>query len=178
MLGWVQRAALALGGATILVAGLLAAGTTPVAAAGAPNWESAFTGTSTIPIGTIGVHGWCAFGGGTAFNAQGEATRGTSGGCEYVEYLHAPSGAGFTCDESITVTAWYIGKGKVYEDLFFSGTDAVNPSGLTGVCVVVEGVTSPSFTDLDSTIPAVPGHYDVPGYDGYEATQMQVTALP
>ncbi len=174
----VQRAALALGGAGILVAGMLGAGTTPAAAAGAPNWESAFTGTSTLAVGTIGVHGWCGFGGGTAFNGQGEATRGTSGGCEYVEYLHAPGGAGFTCDESITVTAWHIGYGSVDEDFYFSGTDAVNPAGLTGFCVVVAGVTSPSFTDLDSTIPAVPGHYDVPGYDGYWAVQMQVTAIP
>src|SRR6266851_1320676 len=72
----------------------------PALAYGAENWQVAFSGTGVAP-GTgqgFGFWGWCAFGGGV--------TSGNNGDCQVAQYVHAPSGSGFTCHESLNITSW------------------------------------------------------------------------
>jgi hypothetical protein len=162
----------------LLVAAMLGVLTlTPAMAYGAANWQVAFSGTGTLPtVGGFGFWGWCDFAGGTTFNAAGEATAGTTGDCEYAQYFHEPTVFGATCHESTNLTSWYIGSNG---DFFFSGTATVNPSSLTAFCENFPGSTGPSpFTNVDSLIPAFPGHFNLNGVvPGINELQIQVNPI-
>jgi hypothetical protein len=174
----VLRLALAIGSAAILTASLLVAAAAPVAAYGAANWQVAFSGTGTQPtVGGFGFWGWCDFAGGTTFDSQGHATSGTAGDCQVAEYFHAPTVSGATCELSADLTGWSIGPNG---DFFFSGTDVVHPTRLTAFCEAFPGSTGSSpFSNVDSLIPAVPGHQNLNGvFPGLNELQIQVNPIP
>jgi hypothetical protein len=156
----------------LIAATLVIFAATPALAYGQENWQIALAGTAVAP-GTgqgFGFWGWCALGGGV--------TSGNNGDCEVAQYVHAPSGSGFTCHESLNITSWDV---ESNGDFFITGTATVNPTSLTGPCVgIFPG--SASFTGVDSLIPAAPGHYNLtsiflgPGLRG--EFQIQVTQIP
>lgn len=142
---------------------------TPAQAYGPANWQVAFSGTGTAP-GTgfgFGFWGWCAFAGGV--------TSGNDADCEFSQYFHAPAGGGFTCQVSLEINSWNATGGT----FVVSGTADVHPSQLTAPCVsLFPGSTS--FSNVDSGIPAAPGHYNLgslgPGLKG--SLQIQVVQIP
>jgi len=141
---------------------------TPALAYGAENWQVTFAGTGVAP-GTgqgSGFWGWCAFGGGV--------TSGTDGDCETSQYVHAPSGSGFTCEVSIDITAWDRSGGTFVA----TGTATARPASVASECLAFFP-GSANFTGLDSGIPAAPGHYNLgglgPGLRG--EFQIQVTQV-
>jgi hypothetical protein len=149
--------------------GVLAA--SPALAYGKENWQTTFSGTAVYPSTGVGIGfwGWCAFGGGV--------TSGNDGDCEFAEYVHSPSGSGFTCHESLNITAW----NRNGADFVASGTATVNPTSLTAPCLAFFP-GSANFTNVDTGIPAAPGHYNIgssaiaPGSTG--EFQIQVTQVP
>lgn len=155
----------------ILVVALLALFTAaPALAYGSENWQIGLAGTGVAP-GTgqgFGFWGWCALGGGV--------TSGNTGDCQLAQYIHGPSGSGFTCHESLDITSWNVGSDG---NFFITGTATVNPSSLTDACVsFFPG--SVNFSGVDSLIPAAPGHHNLgglgPGLIG--EFQIQVNQLP
>src|SRR6266567_8079474 len=106
-----------LGLLSVALLGVLAA--TPAQAYGAANWQIAFAGTGTAPSTGFGFGfwGWCEFTGGV--------TSGNDGDCEFSQYFHAPAGGGFTCEESLDITRWWVGSGGTF---LVSGTVAVHPT--------------------------------------------------
>ncbi len=136
--------------------GLLAAAALPLFAAtpalayGPENWQAAFSDTGVLP-GTgqgFGSWGWCAVGGGV--------TSGNNGDCEMSQYLHAPSGGGFTCQESLNITSWDSSSGT----FVITGTATVQPTSDTAACLEFFPGSS-SFTGVNTGIPAAPGHYNL-----------------
>ena len=164
----IRRMALALSGAGFLAVGLIAAETTPVAAYGPANWQVTFAGTGTFPSTGVGFGfwGWCEFAGGV--------TSGNSGDCQVAQYFHAPSGSGFTCQESLNITAW----DTSVRTFHISGTATVNPTRLTAPCVqLFPGATT--FSGVDTQIPASAGHYNFGGIGGTVVElQITVTQIP
>jgi hypothetical protein len=161
--------------AALLVAALLATSLTLFSATRASaygstdTWQIGIAGTGTAP-GTgfgFGFWGWCAFGGGV--------TAGDDGDCQISQYFHAPAGGGFTCEESIDVTAWDASGGTFVIE---AATVTVHPSRLTGPCLAF--FPGPAGFPSDSMIPAVAGHYNLgglgPGLVG--EFQIQVTQIP
>jgi hypothetical protein len=51
-------------------------------------------------------------------------TSGTTGNCQIAQYVHSAAGSGFTCHESLDLTAW-TGAGGTF---LISGTGTVNPA--------------------------------------------------
>src|SRR5579859_6161056 len=106
----------------VLIAGtLLIFAATPALAYGAENWQIGFAGTGVAP-GTgqsFGFWGWCTFSGGV--------TSVNDGDCQFAEYIHGPSGSGFTCEESLDISSWDGSTGT----FFISGTVTVNPASTT-----------------------------------------------
>jgi hypothetical protein len=168
-----------------LAALMVAAVASPSFAYGKENYQIAFAGTGTSP-GTgfgAGFWGWCALGGGT--------TSGNTGDCEFAEYVHGGSGTNYTCQLSLDLTAWTIGAGLLGpHDFLFTGTATVHPGSLTpnqmAACLQGFELTSASttFSNVDSGIPAAPGHYSLANvlaqFFGTTRNefQIQVTALP
>jgi hypothetical protein len=172
--------------ASRFVIGLLSAALLAVSAAspafadyGFSNWQTTFAGTGVI-AGTgqsFGFWGWCAFSGGV--------TSGNGGECEFAQYFHSPSG-GFTCHEEVDIDSWTIAPGTIggapggppANTFHITGTAQVTPSGATVPCLSVFPGGA-SFTNVDSGIPAAPGHYNVgglgPGLKG--EFQLQVTQV-
>ena len=154
--------------AALLVALVLtASATTPASAYGKDNWQIGFSGTATMPTTGqgFGFWGWCAF--------KGVAS-GTDGDCEVAQYLHGPAGTGFTCEESIDISAWTAATGTF---VILAATATVRPSSLTAECLSF--FPGPGGFPADTEIPARPGHYSlqlVPGLPG--SLQIQVTLLP
>ena len=159
----------------VLVAAMLGiAGTlgifaaTPASAYGAENWQIGFAGTGVFP-GTgqgFGFWGWCTFGGGV--------TSGNNGDCQVSQYVHASSGSGLTCEESVDITSWSGSSGM----FVVTGTATVNPASATGPCLAIFP-GSASFTGLDTGIPAEPGHFNLGGIGGIRGEfQIQVTQIP
>jgi hypothetical protein len=156
--------------ATLVAATLGIFAATPALAYGQENWQIGLAGTAVAP-GTgqgFGFWGWCALGGGV--------TSGTNGDCEFAQYVHLPSGSGFTCHESVNITSWDVGDDG---NFFITGTATVNPTSTTAPCLLFFP-GSASFTGVDSLIPAAPGHYNFgslgPGLPG--EFQAQVTQIP
>ena len=67
-----------------------------------------------------------------------------------------PAGSGFTCHESLNLTAW-TGEAGTF---VITGTATVNPAALTGPCLSFFPGSSP-FTGVDTGFPAAPGHYNI-----------------
>ncbi|HLZ71557.1 MAG TPA: hypothetical protein VKV26_16765 [Dehalococcoidia bacterium] len=158
-----------------LLLGLLMAATlgvfaaTPALGYGQENWQIGLAGTGVAP-GTgvgFGFWGWCAFGGGVS--------SGNTGDCQFAQYFHGPAGSGFTCHESLDISAWTAGGGT----FVITGTVSVNPANVTAPCLAFFP-GSASFAGFDSGIPAVAGHYNLgglgPGLSG--EFQIQVTQIP
>ena len=160
----------------LLVAGLIGVfAATPALAYGPENYQLGFAGTAVAP-GTgfgVGFWGWCAFGGGTGKLP----TSGTTGDCEYALYIHTSSG-GVTCQQSVDVTSWTIKTGAFGPDFFVTGTAAVHPASASICFGLFPGVFPPTFTDFDTLLPGVPGHYNLNGFAGFNQLQIQVTAIP
>jgi hypothetical protein len=155
---------------TLLVAVTLAvAAASPALAYGKENWQIGFAGTATAPTSGFGFGfwGWCAFGGGV--------TSGNDGDCQFSQYFHTSGGGGFTCQESLDITLW-TGTGGTF---VITGTATVHPASLTAPCLALFG-GAPSFTGLDTGLPAAAGHYNlsplVLGLPG--ELQIQVTQIP
>ncbi len=149
---------------------------TPALAYGAENYQVGFAGTGVAP-GTgsgLGFWGWCAFGGGTGTLP----TSGTTGDCNYAFYVHTSSG-GVTCEQSVDLTSWTI-KASAFgvPDFFATGTATVHPSSAAICFGLFAGVFPSSFTDFDTLIPGVSGHYNLNGFMGLTELQIQVTAIP
>jgi hypothetical protein len=103
----------------------------------------------------------------------GGVTSGNNGDCEFVQYMHAPSGSGFTCEESLDITSWN-GSGGTF---VVSGTATVNPTSLTGPCLELFPV--PAGFPVDTGIPSSPGHYNLGGIGGLRGEfQIHVTQIP
>jgi hypothetical protein len=136
---------------------------TPALAYGKATWQAALTGTFTYPTtGTgFGFWGWCDFAGGV--------TSGDDADCQIAEYMHSAAGTGWTCELSIDGTSWdqSIGFFFPFATFHMTGSLVVHPANLTAGqkrdCIdfftgAVDGSTS--FTDVETFIPAAPGHYD------------------
>ncbi len=146
---------------------------------GAENWQIGFAGTAVAP-GTgfgFGFWGWCAFGGGVA-----PFTSGTTGDCQFAQYLHLPSGSGFTCHESLDIKSWDVEQGTMLPvpSFFVTGTATVNPTSATTPCLALFPMTTTSnFSKVDSGFPAAPRHYNLNGLLGARGEfQIQVTQIP
>jgi len=140
----------------------------PALAYGKENWQLTFAGTGVFP-GTgagFGFWGWCALGGGV--------TSGNNGDCEFSQYSHAPSGSGFTCQESIDITSWN-GSGGTF--VIIAGTATVRPTSTTTACLSL--FPGPAGFPVDLGIPAAAGHYNVGGIGGARGEfQIQVVQIP
>lgn len=140
--------------------------------------QVAFAGTGTQPtVGGFGFWGWCDFAAGTSFDSHGHATSGTAGDCQVSEYFHTPTVFGATRELSADLTGWTVGPNG---DFFFSGTDVVHPTRLTAFREASPGSTGSSpFSNVDSLIPAVPGHENLNGvFPGLNELQIQVNPIP
>jgi hypothetical protein len=160
----------------LLVAGLIGVfPATPALAYGPENYQLGFAGTIVAPSTGYGVGfwGWCAFGGGTGKLP----TSGTTGDCQYALYIHTSSGR-VTCEQSIDVTSWTIKTGAFGPDFFTTGTATVHPASASICFGLFPGVFPATFTDFDTLLPGVPGHYNLNGFAGFNQLQIQVTAIP
>lgn len=132
---------------------------------GKATWQAALTGTFVIPSSGIGegFWGWCDFAGGV--------TSGDDADCQVAEYLHLPDGTGWTCQLSIDATSWDESiQNFPFPTFHVSGSYAVHghltePQREACVGFYVFGdpsipYSAPTFTDVDTFIPAAPGHYD------------------
>ena len=137
-------------GAVITAMVAVVATATPAMAYGKANWQTTFAGTANFPStgNSFGFWGWCDFAGGVG--------SGTSGDCQLAQYVHTPAGGGFTCHESIDLTAWTGATGT----FVITGSATVNPAAVTGPCLALFPGSSP-FAGVDSGIPAAPGHYNI-----------------
>lgn len=146
----IRRSVLAACTAGVLTtATLLALTAAPASAYGKANWQLTFAGTANVPsTGTsFGFWGWCELAGGT--------TSGNDGDCQLAQYVHLPSGSGFTCHESLNLTAW-----TAASTFLITGTASVNPAAQTAPCVSFFPGTS-TFANVDTGIPTAPGHHDI-----------------
>jgi hypothetical protein len=152
----------------LLVAAMLGvSAASPALAYGAENWQLGFAGTGVAPSTGFGFGfwGWCTFGGGV--------TSGNNGDCQFAQYFHAPSGSGFTCQESLDITSWDATGGT----FVISGTATVSPTSSTGPCLLFFPGTSP-FSGVDSMFPAVPGHFNFGTFGTLKGEfQLQVTQI-
>jgi hypothetical protein len=135
---------------------------------GNDNWQVTFSGTGVVP-GTgqgFGFWGWCAFGGGVS--------SGNDGDCEFSQYVHGPAGSGFTCEESLDLTAWD-GSGGTF---VITGTATIHPVGATAPCLLLFPGAA-NFSGVDSGIPAAANHYNLGSIGGLRGEfQIQVTQIP
>ncbi len=150
----------------LLVAALLGVvAAMPAQAYGAENYQLGFSGTLVAP-GTgfgFGFWGWCAFGGGTGTLP----TSGTDGDCNYALYIHTSSGS-VTCEQSVDITSWTIQPTAFGPDFFATGTATNHPSSADICFGLFPGVFPSSFSDFDTLLPGVPGHYSLNGFFGFK----------
>lgn len=148
----------------VLACAVVGTSAAPAFGYGKATWQTAFTGTFVFP-GTgdsFGFWGWCDFAGGVA--------SGDDADCQLSEYVHAHGGAGFTCELSIDGTSWDQSIQNFPFPTFHISGSAVPHGHLTPLeqdeCVgfYVYGAPIPysgrTFSDVDTFIPAAPGHYD------------------
>jgi hypothetical protein len=166
MFGHLRRAFLVLSVAGVLAGAAGVVSAAPAHAYGKAAWQAALTGTFNFP-GTgfsEGFWGWCDFAGGVA--------SGDDADCQLAEYFHEPGGAGWTCELSIDGTSWDQSiQNFPFPTFHMSGSLVVHPRSLTkaeqDTCVgfFVTGdptvsYSSRTFTNVDTFIPAGPGHYN------------------
>jgi hypothetical protein len=164
-----------LGGAAV---GMI--GVQPAAAYGPANWQMTFAGTGP----GFGFWGWCDLAGGTTFSS-GLATSGTTGDCQFAEYVHQPGASSGTCEESLNLQseggqpAWDAAPSRVtgVADWFLSGTAVIHPPAQATFCPTLTGSFPPTFSGLDSLLPVAPGHTNLSGVFGTTEFQLQETPL-
>lgn len=153
--------------AILLTVALAVFAATPALAYGKDNWQIGFSGTGVFPSTGqgFGFWGWCALGGGV--------TSGNDGDCQFSQYFHAPSGGGFTCQESLDITSWD-GSGGTF--VIKAATVTVHPSSQTGPCLAFfPGLAG---FPVDTGFPAAAGHYNLGGIGGEVGEfQIQVTQI-
>ena len=101
--------------------------------------------------------------------------------------MHQPGVFSGTCESSLTLTAWYEAPGFLTPtlgdpDWFFSGTAVTHPAGQTAFCQTLPGVPPPTFSNIDSVLPAAAGHTSqnglvLPGGFTFRELQFQETPL-
>jgi len=144
----------------------------PAFAYGKETYQVAFSGTATQPgVGGFGFWGWCAFAGGV--------TSGNDGDCEFSQYNHGLfPGASVTCEESLDVSSWSIS--PVTGDFVITGTVTVHPSTLSSsqmaACLALFP-GSGTFSNVDSEIPARPGHYNIGNVFGTATGEFEVQVV-
>jgi hypothetical protein len=149
----------------VLACAVVATSATPALAYGKSTWQAALTGTFTFPATGygLGFWGWCAFAGGV--------TSGDDADCQIAEYMHAPAGSGWTCELSIEGTSWDQSAESFppfFVTFHVTGSLVVRPGHLTAdqkaACISFftggDG-KSTTFTNVDTFIPAAPGHYNI-----------------
>jgi hypothetical protein len=185
MIRRLRRALLVLSVVAVLAGATAAVSATPAHAYGKANWQVALTGTFTFPTTGFGFGfwGWCDFAGGV--------TSGSDADCEIAEYMHTPPGTTypvpFTCELSVDATFWDQSASDFGGNTFHVwGSAVVQPASLTAsqkdACVnfFTNQGGSTTFADVDTFIPAAPGHYDfgvsfIPGAVGeFNFTVKQV----
>jgi len=186
-----RRATLILSMAAVLAGATASVSVTPAGAYGKASWQTALNGTVTFPSTGFGFGfwGWCDFAGSVN---QGD-TAGTSADCQIAEYFHNPPpgfGPAFNCELSIDATAWdesgltIDGSRPAFA---VTGTATVRPANLTDAqkraCVSFftgDPSGSTTFSDVDTFIPAAPGHFSYPpGFpESVGELQFQVTHIP
>jgi hypothetical protein len=146
----------------VLATAVVAVSASSALAYGKANWQTTLVGTFNFPATgySFGFWGWCDFAGGV--------TSGDSADCELAEYMHAPAGSGWTCHLSVDGTSWDQSASAFGGDTFhISGSAVVRPGNLTDdqkkACVAffTSGDGSTTFQDVDTFIPAAPGHYNI-----------------
>ena len=154
--------------AVLLAAALAIFVATPALAYGKDNWQLGFSGTGVFPSTSqgFGFWGWCAFGGGV--------TSGNDGDCQVSQYVHAPAGGGFTCEESLDITSWDASGGTF---VINAARVTVHPNSLTGPCLAF--FPGSAGFPVDTGFPAAAGHYNLGGIGGLRGEfQLQVTQIP
>jgi hypothetical protein len=137
--------------------------TAPSASAyGKANWQTTLVGTFNFPATGVGFGfwGWCDFAGGVR--------SGNDADCQLAEYMHFPAGTGWTCELSIQATSWDQSPSFFGGNTFHVwGSAIVHPANLRpdqkAACVsfFTGGDGSTTFADVDTFIPAAPGHYNI-----------------
>jgi len=148
----------------VLACAVVGTSATPALGYGKATWQTAFTGTFTFPTTGFGAGfwGWCDFAGGV--------TAGDDADCEIAEYFHFQAGTGWTCELSID-GSWVQGP-EVFDPssitFHMTGSLVVHPGKLTAgqkrdcVDFFTGGIDgSTSFSNVDTFIPAAPGHYSI-----------------
>jgi hypothetical protein len=156
------------------------AAASPALAYGSANWQITFSGTGP----GFGFWGWCDFAGGTTFSS-GLATSGTTGDCQFAEYVHEPGVFSGTCEISMDLMAeggapaWQEEASAVtgLTDWFLSGTAVTHPASQTGFCQTLTGSPPPTFSNFDSLLPVAVGHTNASGFFGTTELQIQETPL-
>lgn len=168
----------------VLVGATLASAAS-VGAYGKANWQTTLHGTFNFPTtgNSFGFWGWCDFAGGV--------TSGNDADCQLEEYVHAPAGSGWNCHLDIDGTSWDQSIQNFPFPTFHMSGSLVVRGNLTQLeqeeCVgfFVFGAPIPypdlTFTNVDTFIPAAPGHYNlgagfIPGAVG--SFGFQVNQLP
>jgi hypothetical protein len=169
------------GGMVLLATGLMLASWSPALAYGKANWQVTFSGTGP----GFGFWGWCDFAGATTWSPSGLPTSGTTGDCQFSEYLHMTSARG-TCEVSVDLAdeagqpAWQVEPSVVTgtNDFFFSGTMKTHPVSETAFCENIPGSPpSTTFSNFDSFLPVHPGHLNASGFFGTTELQIQETVI-
>lgn len=138
---------------------------------GKATWQAALTGTFVFPanvtgpggVQSEGFWGWCDFAGGV--------TSGNDADCQLAEYVHGAGGTGWTCELSIDGTSWDQSVQNFPFPTFHMSGSLVVHGHLTpaqqDACVAFFVYGDPTlsysrrtFTNVDTFIPAAPGHYD------------------
>jgi hypothetical protein len=153
------------------------------------NWQIGAAGTGSFCVskgvcGGFGFWGWCAFAG---------IASGTSGNCQFSQYLHKGTPLGvIQCETSFDVTNWNV-SATTNDFVINSGTVTFKPASSTGGCITLlagagifitqTGRNTGEFSaPSDLGIPAVAGHYDLNGVQEGPITftelQYQVSFSP
>jgi len=159
------RRALLVGGVVAVLAGaVVATSATPALAYGKATWQTTLNGTFIFPATGFGLGfwGWCAFAGGI--------TSGDDADCQIAEYMHAPAGSGWNCELSIDATSW--NQSAESFPPFFITFHVTGSLAVRGNLTADEQAAcisfftggdgkSTTFTNVDTFIPAAPGHYAI-----------------
>jgi hypothetical protein len=149
----------------------VATSATPAFAYGKATWQTALNGTFTFPGGggprgssAEGFWGWCDFGG-------GDLRSGDDAECQIAEDFHFLAGGGWTCQLSID-GSWTQAGGFFGETFHMTGSVVVRghltaseQDACVGFFVTGDPTISYSgrtFANVDTFIPAAPGHYAIP----------------
>jgi hypothetical protein len=167
MLRRFRRAVLVLTAVGLLAVAIVAASASPASAYGKANWQVTANGTGVFPGSGFGLGfwGWCDFAGGV--------TSGTSGDCEFAQYIHGPAGSGFTCHINVDISHWD-GSGGSFVITY---TANASPVSVAGPCLAFfPGAASGS---VDTGIPSAAGiyHFGTSFFGGVGESNFTVTQI-